>query len=171
MLAKRILIVLLALSIAVLAFGCGGKKAIDHPTVAPAVTPPPVENPVEPPVHEKPVEPHNVTAPRLDDVFFAYDKYNLSGEARGSLESDARELQRRADVQIVIEGHCDERGTRTYNLALGEKRANAARDYLVSLGISGSRITVISYGKERPFDPGHNEVAWAKNRRAHFVVK
>jgi peptidoglycan-associated lipoprotein len=73
-------------------------------------------------------------------------------------------------VNITIEGHCDERGTKAYNLALGEKRANAAKEYLVALGVSGSRIATVSYGKERPFDPGHDEAAWAKNRRAHFVV-
>lgn len=170
MLARRLLIALLTLSVAVLVFGCGGKKAVDQPIVEPGDTPPPVERPVEKPVHEKPVEPQE-TAPHLTDVFFAFDQYKLTSEARSTLEANARELKRSSKVRVVIEGHCDERGTRSYNLALGEKRANAARDYLVTLGVDGSRITVISYGKERPFATGHDEAAWAKNRRAHFVVK
>ena len=74
-------------------------------------------------------------------------------------------------MAVTIEGHCDERGTNAYNLALGEKRANAAKDYLVSLGVDGGRITTISYGEEKPFDAGHDETAWTKNRRGHFVVK
>jgi peptidoglycan-associated lipoprotein len=103
-------------------------------------------------------------------VYFDFDSYNLTSEAKGTLDANARELKRVSTANISIEGHCDERGTKAYNLALGEKRANAARDYLVALGVSGSRISTVSYGKERPFDPGHDESAWAKNRRAHFVV-
>jgi peptidoglycan-associated lipoprotein len=80
-------------------------------------------------------------------------------------------MKRVTDKMITIEGHCDERGTKAYNLALGEKRANAAKDYLVAMGVNASRISTVSYGKERPFDSGHSEAAWAKNRRAHFVVK
>jgi peptidoglycan-associated lipoprotein len=79
-------------------------------------------------------------------------------------------LKRVSAANITIEGHCDERGTKAYNLALGEKRANAAKDFLVALGVSASRISTVSYGKERPFDPGHDESAWAKNRRAHFAT-
>lgn len=103
--------------------------------------------------------------------FYAFDKYTLTDESKRKLEGNASELKRASESTVIIEGHCDERGTKSYNLALGEKRAKAAKDYLVSLGVSGSRITVISYGKERPFDPGHNEAAWAKSRRGHFVVK
>jgi peptidoglycan-associated lipoprotein len=103
-------------------------------------------------------------------VYFDFDSYNLTSEAKGTLDANARELKRVSAAAITIEGHCDERGTKAYNLALGEKRANAAREYLVALGVSGSRINTVSYGKERPFDPGHDESAWAKNRRAHFVV-
>jgi peptidoglycan-associated lipoprotein len=105
----------------------------------------------------------------LSDVFFDFDQYNLSSEAKSTLEANARELKRVGDSGVTIEGHCDERGTKAYNLALGEKRANAAKDYLVTLGVTASRINTISYGKERPFDSGHDESAWAKNRRAHFV--
>ncbi|MCK5407953.1 MAG: peptidoglycan-associated lipoprotein Pal, partial [Candidatus Krumholzibacteria bacterium] len=107
----------------------------------------------------------------LDDVFFAFDKYSLTEESKRSLEQNAKELKRASGATIVIEGHCDERGTKAYNLSLGEKRANAAKEYLVALGVPGSRVAIISYGKEQPFDPGHDETAWAKNRRAHFVIK
>ena len=149
---------------------CGGSKAVDEPP-ADITEPPVVEDPVEeikPPVVEEPKE---IPMPELGDVFYAFDKYDLTSESKRSLESNSSELKRATDVTIIIEGHCDERGTKSYNLALGEKRAKAARDYLVSLGVSSSRLTVVSYGKERPFDPGHNEAAWAKNRRAHFVIK
>ncbi len=161
---------LLLVLAATLVAGCGGKKAMEQPAVEPSDTPP-VEQPVEPPVHEPEVQPREITAPVLEDVFFDFDKYNLTPEARATLEKNAAELRRRADVMITIEGHCDERGTKAYNLALGEKRAKAARDYLVSLGIDASRIAIVSYGEERPFDPGHDETAWARNRRAHFVVR
>jgi peptidoglycan-associated lipoprotein len=86
------------------------------------------------------------------------------------LKENAALLHKYPKVKIQIEGHCDERGTNEYNLALGERRANSTRNYLISLGISPDRISTISYGEERPLDPGHNEEAWAKNRRAHFVI-
>ncbi|MEJ2722284.1 MAG: peptidoglycan-associated lipoprotein Pal [bacterium] len=128
--------------------------------------PPPVEEVEEPPVEEtKPMK-----MPVLNDVFFAFDKSNLTDESKRILAEDATQLKDSDPVTITIEGHCDERGTVAYNLALGERRANAARDYLVSLGVPADRIKTISYGEERPFDPGHNEAAWAKNRRAHFVI-
>jgi peptidoglycan-associated lipoprotein len=107
----------------------------------------------------------------LQDVFFAFDVYELSPEARDILAKDADILKDNPGTTITIEGHCDERGTREYNLGLGERRANSAKNYLVSLGISSSRIRTITYGEDRPFDEGHNERAWAKNRRAHFVVR
>jgi peptidoglycan-associated lipoprotein len=166
MIAKR-LMCLLAVSSMVFVAGCGGKKAMDEPVdAAPA---PVVEEPVEKPVVQEPVK--EVSPMALSDAFFAFDSYSLSAEAKGTLEANAREMKRVTDKMITIEGHCDERGTKAYNLALGEKRANAARDYLVAMGVNASRITTVSYGKERPFDPGHDETAWAKNRRAHFVVK
>jgi len=105
------------------------------------------------------------------DVFFAFDQHALSSEARGTLERNAGELKKFGDYKVRIEGHCDERGTKSYNLALGEKRAKAAKDFLVRLGVSGSRIEIVSYGKERPFALGNNDAAWAKNRRAHIVVR
>jgi peptidoglycan-associated lipoprotein len=101
-----------------------------------------------------------------DRVFFDFDQYNLKGAARETLEKQAAWLKRYPGVEITIEGHCDERGTREYNLALGERRANAARDYLIALGVSPDRLRTISYGKERPVALAHTESAWAQNRRA-----
>jgi peptidoglycan-associated lipoprotein len=106
----------------------------------------------------------------LADIYFEYDSAALSDEARATLERHAQWLQSRRDVRVFVEGHCDERGTVDYNLALGEQRARAARDYLVSLGVAADRLRVVTYGKERPLDPAHTEAAYAKNRRAHFGV-
>jgi len=105
-----------------------------------------------------------------DRVFFAFDRFDLSTAARTALQRQAKWLQRYRNVSFIIEGHCDERGTREYNLALGERRANAVKNYLVALGVSASRIGIISYGKERPADPRSNEEAWAKNRRGVTVI-
>jgi len=105
-----------------------------------------------------------------DRVFFGFDSSELSSEARAALEKQAAWLKKFGGVRVVIEGHCDERGTREYNLALGERRANASKDYLVALGINPARIKTISYGKERPAALGHNEAAWAQNRRGVTVV-
>jgi len=105
-----------------------------------------------------------------DRVFFDFDKFDLTPLARGTLERQAAWLKRYPGARIVVEGHCDERGTREYNLALGERRATASKNYLVALGIDASRITTISYGKEKPAATGSNETAWALNRRAVSVV-
>ncbi len=106
----------------------------------------------------------------LKDIRFDFDRYNLRPGDASILRENAALLKKYPNVKVQIEGHCDERGTVEYNLALGERRANGAKDYLVSLGISQSRISTISYGKEKPLDPSHNEAAWTKNRRAHTVV-
>jgi peptidoglycan-associated lipoprotein len=106
----------------------------------------------------------------LADIQFELDSATLTDQARATLEKHALWLQGRRDVRVTIEGHCDERGTTEYNLALGEQRARAARDYLASLGVAAGRIRVVSLGKERPLEPGHDEAAWAKNRRDHFAV-
>jgi peptidoglycan-associated lipoprotein len=106
----------------------------------------------------------------LNTAYFDFDSFKLNNEARDALKKDADWLKSNANATVQIEGHCDERGTTEYNLALGEKRANAARSYLLKLGITKSRLSVISYGKERPADPGHDESAWGKNRRAAFVI-
>jgi len=104
------------------------------------------------------------------DIQFEFDKFNLRTEARDILKQLADWLTKNKNYDVLIEGNCDERGTTEYNLALGERRAKEAMKYLVELGIDGKRLKTISYGKERPLDPGHNEEAWAKNRRDHFVV-
>jgi peptidoglycan-associated lipoprotein len=106
----------------------------------------------------------------LADIRFDLDSAALGDEARATLEKHALWLQGHRDVKVTVEGHCDERGTVDYNLALGEQRARAARDYLVSLGVAAGRLRVLSYGKERPLDTGNNEAAWARNRRARFAV-
>jgi peptidoglycan-associated lipoprotein len=105
-----------------------------------------------------------------DRIFFGYDRFDLTTEARGILERQAAWLRRYPNVRILIEGNCDERGTREYNLALGARRAAAARDYLISLGISADRMQTVSYGKERPMDPRSNEEAWSVNRNAHSSI-
>jgi peptidoglycan-associated lipoprotein len=106
----------------------------------------------------------------LKDIHFDFDEYNVRSEDTEILKDNAALLMKYTSVKIQIEGHCDERGTVEYNLALGERRANSTKKYLVSLGISPDRITTISYGEERPLDPGHHEEAWAKNRRAHTII-
>jgi peptidoglycan-associated lipoprotein len=106
-----------------------------------------------------------------EDVLFDFDQSVLTPAARSILERKAAWLRNNPGKAVTIEGHCDERGTADYNIALGERRANSARDFLVDLGISGSRLRTVSYGEEQPLDPRHNESAWAKNRRAHFVVR
>jgi peptidoglycan-associated lipoprotein len=106
----------------------------------------------------------------LKPAFYDYDKADIRGDARDVLAANATWLKKYPSVQFTIEGHSDERGTAQYNLALGDRRANAAKDYLVSLGVDASRVKTVSYGKERPFATGHDEDSWQKNRRAHFVV-
>jgi peptidoglycan-associated lipoprotein len=106
----------------------------------------------------------------FSDIHFDFDKYSLSSEARDRLKGQSAWLKKNKDYKLVIEGHCDERGTTEYNLALGERRAHEAMKYLVELGVDAKRMRTVSYGKEKPLDPGHNEEAWAKNRRAHFIV-
>ncbi|MEZ0244543.1 MAG: peptidoglycan-associated lipoprotein Pal [Sphingomonas sp.] len=105
-----------------------------------------------------------------DTIHFALDQYDIDPEARSILDSQARWLVSHPNTRITIEGHCDERGTREYNLALGDRRANAAKNYLAARGVSPSRITTISYGKERPVALGSDEQSWAANRRAVTIV-
>lgn len=106
----------------------------------------------------------------IRDAFFAYDEATLNNDAQSALTTSANWLRQNPKYTILIEGHCDERGTEQYNLALGDRRASIVRDYLITLGVDAGRIRTVSYGEERPFDPGHNEAAWAKNRRAHLVI-
>ena len=106
----------------------------------------------------------------LKDAFFDYDQANLRDDARASLAGDAQWLKKYPAAKILIEGHCDERGTEEYNIALGDRRANATREYLASLGVSASRIATVSYGKERPFCSQETEQCWQENRRGHLLI-
>ena len=106
----------------------------------------------------------------LKDILFDFDRYDIRPGDAEILKGNAALLTRYPKMKIQIEGHCDERGTVEYNLALGERRANSTKKYLISLGITADRVSAISYGKERPLDPGHNEEAWTKNRRAHTII-
>lgn len=164
----------------ILAVACSSKPPAQ--TVAPAPTPTPTVVRLEPTPAPTPVPPRvtEETLPTsvdeinrrgyLKDAFFEFDKYDLQPAQRDALAGDATWLKAHPTVRATIEGHCDERGTAAYNMALGERRAAAAREYLVTLGVEASRLATISYGKERPFATGHDEAAWAQNRRAHFVV-
>lgn len=109
-------------------------------------------------------------AENMKNVFFEFDKYRLVPEAKSTLESNAAWLKQHTDIKVQIEGHCDERGTIEYNLALGERRSTSVRNYLMSLGVDGNRLFTISYGEERPAAMGHNEEAWSQNRRAEFKI-
>ena len=133
--------------------------------------PPPPPTPPPPPPPPTPPPPPQVSADDFKPAFFDYDSYALRDDSRAALDQNSKLLRDNASLQITIEGHCDERGTVEYNQALGEKRAQAARDYLTGAGTDASRIQIVSYGKERPFDSGHDEASWAKNRRAHFVLR
>lgn len=106
----------------------------------------------------------------IKDAFFGYDEAALGADAQAALTDSANWMKKNPGYTLLIEGHTDERGTEQYNLALGDRRANTAKQFLMTLGIDASRIRTVSYGEERPFDPGHDESAWAKNRRAHLVL-
>ena len=138
-------------------------EPVNEPTVVP---PDPI---VEGSLDAKDLDAINADSP-FQPVFYALDQSELDALGQQVLSANAEILKKYPNWVITIEGHADERGTAEYNLALGERRALAARNYLVSLGIPADRLRTVSYGKEFPFDPGHDEAAWAKNRRAHFVV-
>jgi peptidoglycan-associated lipoprotein len=162
------LVVVPLMSLVVIFSGCGGKKEPAEPAAPPA---PVVEAP-PPPAPPPPPPPAPVETPLvLDRIYFDFDKYDLREDARTTLAEDARRMQGKAGSRVSIEGHCDERGTVEYNLALGEKRAAAAKDYLVNYGITADRLSTVSFGEERPLDPAGTEEAYAKNRRDEFVVQ
>ncbi len=167
--ASSLFAVSAALLLVLGASGCAHRavKAIPAPTT-PA---PPTHETTTPPHAEPPAPAATIASEDLAPAFFDFDSYALRDDARAALDHDAKLLREHADMQVTISGHCDERGTVEYNLALGERRARAAHDYLVAAGIAGSRIQTISYGKERPFEDGHDAAAWAKNRRAHLVLR
>jgi len=142
-------------------------RVVEAPVVAPA--PAPAEVPVTPP---PPPPPAAVPAPSpLKDVFFDFDKAGIRNDQKAALNDNVGWLKVNTGAKLLIEGHTDERGTAEYNLALGERRAKAVKDYLVGAGIAADRVSTISYGKERPFVLGHDESAWKWNRRAHFVLQ
>lgn len=169
---------------------CGPKKPTLKPQPAPATTetstpdattatttPQRVDDPL--PVPQQPLGEDSIASKPLDDlnresplkpVFFALDSADLDAAGRAVTTANADILKRFATWVVTVEGHCDERGTPEYNLALGERRAAAVKAYLTSLGIPAARIRTVSYGKEFPFNPGHTEEAWAQNRRGHLVI-
>jgi peptidoglycan-associated lipoprotein len=160
--------------------GCAKKEAMEkaEETKPPQVMPqqPPAPAPVSPQEEMKPEAPSipgladEIKAFEDKDIHFDFDKYDLTPEDIEILNSKASFLKAHPDLKIQIEGNCDERGTIEYNIALGDRRAKAAQNFLVEVGIDKERISTISYGKEKPLDPGNNEEAWAKNRRDHFVI-
>ena len=151
-----------------------GAQRDTEPTPPPPPPPAPLPPPTPPTIEEdefasRTLEELNQESP-LEPVFFGYDSSELDPAGRSSLDANAEILRRYGTWVITIEGHCDERGTAEYNLALGERRALAARDYLLNLGFGADRLGTVSYGKEFPFDPRHDDAAWSRNRRAHFVI-
>ena len=165
-----LLFLVLTLALLMVLPACSKKEA---PPIEEEITPvEEVPPPPPPPVEEvEPVEKEELEALVLKDVFFDFDKYSIKGEYKGVLENNAELLMSRPKAILVIEGHCDERGTSEYNLALGEKRAKAVMDFYIAYGIGADRLSMISYGEEKPFASGHDEKAWALNRRAHMLVK
>lgn len=155
-----------------LALGCASRKQVSTSQVEPPPPPPTTQENTTPPPPPPSTQTNDEPATRstLADAFFDFDEASLRADAKTALENNAKWMEKNSG-NVIVEGHCDERGSVEYNLALGEKRAKAAKEYLVSYGIAANRLTTISYGKERPFDPGHDENAWSQNRRAHFVSK
>lgn len=168
------LLVIAGIGVALLLSGCPKKvdTAKSTATVQEEKAAPPPEPPSAPKVEETPVgKEAEMPSQGLMDAHFDFDRYNIRNDARAALEDDARWLKSNPNVRVKIEGHCDERGTGEYNLALGERRAQAVKRFLIALGVEESRLSTISYGKERPFCTEHNETCYARNRRAHFTVQ
>jgi len=146
--------------------GCCHKKMaapVPEPMPTTMVEPAPV-------VQEPAPAPEPEVMLTLEPIYFDFDKSNLKPDAIATLDKDAESLKKNPEMKVQIEGNCDERGTNEYNMALGDRRAVSGMKYLVTLGIAAERMTTISYGEERPLDPGHNESAWSKNRRDDFNV-
>ncbi|BDV43789.1 peptidoglycan-associated lipoprotein [Geotalea uraniireducens] len=176
-----------SLCLAALTAGCAKKDLVKQETPIPATTAPQAapapapqksEVPSAQPVKEEAVKAAPATPPAtvadlkesLETIYFAFDSSLLSDQARNTLVKNVDYLKANPMAKIQIAGNCDERGSDEYNLALGERRAQSAKKYLETMGITGDRLSTISYGKEKPVDPGHDEAAWAKNRRDDFVV-
>lgn len=179
------LVVLMALALVVSA-GCAKKKTTSTPPGAQvkvkdetAWTPPPPPPPVEPQVDEAALAAEAEARAKSEAVaeltsvtiHFGFDSYELDEEARATLALKANIMRRYPDFRVVIEGHCDNRGTEEYNLALGERRARAAYEHLVILGVAPERMSIVSFGEEQPVNTAQNETAWAENRRDEFVVQ
>lgn len=187
---RRVVSSVVVILLTLVAAGCARRQApVAQPAPPPAAAPPPALSPPPPPPAQRveetlpfppePVPDDGITSRSLDDLnrdspfkpaFFPLDSAELDEAGRAVVTANAALMRKYSTWVITVEGHCDERGTAEYNLALGERRAVAVKTYLVSLGISPERVRTVSYGKEFPFDPAHNEDAWAKNRRAHFVI-
>jgi peptidoglycan-associated lipoprotein len=179
---KKLIVFCLALSLA-LSFSLSCRKKVEE-------LPPPPPAVKEQPAVEKVDEGTRVAPPKLseeeifdsksldqvnqemplDMIHFDYDEYFIRPDAKPILESNAAWLKKFQKAKVLIEGHCDERGTEDYNLALGERRAQSTQEYLISLGVPRDRLRIISYGKSQPLEPGHDEFSWAKNRRAQFLI-
>jgi len=180
---SRLLVIFFVMTL--LAAGCAKKPAPEEPAMVeqPAVSEMKQEQPMA--VKEEPVDEAAAAraaaeaaeaaarkaASGLMRIYFDFDQYVLTGEAKDTLARNADLLKSAPSIKVQIEGHCDERGSDEYNLALGEKRALATKNYLASLGVAADRMTIISYGEEMPLDPAHTEEAWAKNRRADFKAQ
>jgi peptidoglycan-associated lipoprotein len=185
----RAVLPIIALAAAIAVAGCGKKV----PQSAPAPPPPPPAAPAPPPPPPPPPAPRAAATPPsaalteeeifarksleqlnaekpLDDMYFDLDKSDIRSDARAALQKDADYLKKWPSVQVMVEGHCDSRGSSEYNLALGSRRATAVKDYLVSLGVPIARVTIVSKGKEQPFCNEESESCWQQNRRGHFVI-
>ena len=168
---KRYTLLVLLLSVALILTACAKKETtpvVEEVEPAEEVAPPLEEIEEE---LEEAVEIEEAELLVLEDIFFDYDKFNIKDQYKAVLSQNAEALLGNPDVKLLVEGHCDERGTNEYNLALGEKRAKAIIDFYVTYGVDTSRLSMISYGEEKPFAMGNNEESWAKNRRAHMVVE
>jgi peptidoglycan-associated lipoprotein len=150
----------------VVLFGVGGCKHKPPPDLPEPV----VETPLPPPKPPEPPPEVKEMVANFERVFFDFDSSSLDGNSKAALARNAEIMQKNTDLKLEVQGNADERGTTEYNLALGERRANAVRSYLTSMGVPTSRVTTISYGEEKPIDPSHTEVAWGQNRRAEFRI-
>lgn len=178
--AQSIFVLLFIVTISFSLAGCHKKKPpVIEPEggTAPGISEVPPEGTIPPEPKEKVLQEGEITdetiveiTRQLQPVFYDYNRADIREDQIPALQNNARVLKQFAAANVLVEGHCDERGTDEYNLALGERRAKAAKDYLVSLGIDDGRMNTISYGESKPFAEGHNETAWQQNRRAHFVA-
>lgn len=160
-----------ALAGVVIASGCGGSQPPPPETEMAAAPPPSLPQQVEPAVRDEGTTYVAPAVPALEPIHFDFNEYRIRPEARLTLEKVSAVMKEHPHWTLLLEGHCDERGTDAYNLALGENRAQAAKRYLMSLGVAETRFATVSYGEEKPADRGSNEEAWAKNRRAEFRMR